>query len=94
MIPLTNVSALRGSYDLFASAAKVRNPPIVTWAATGPIWHTLGSKEKPKQWLSFTATSLFGFAINVGSYKLITDFIPFFVEHKFMAFIVGVALGM
>jgi dolichol-phosphate mannosyltransferase len=51
-------------------------------------------KKKLKQWLSFSVTSLFGFAVNVGSYRLLTDFVPFFVEHKFMAFIVGVALGM
>lgn len=51
-------------------------------------------RNKLRQWMSFTATSLFGFAVNVGGYRLLTGYVPFFMEHKFAAFIVGVALGM
>ena len=39
-------------------------------------------------------TSLGGFAINFGSYTLLTEYVPFFIEKPFMAFIIGVLMGM
>jgi dolichol-phosphate mannosyltransferase len=39
-------------------------------------------------------TSLGGFAINFGSYTLLTEYVPFFIENPFMAFIIGVLMGM
>lgn len=71
--------------------------PAVTW---NWYWNRVitfthrKKAKKLKQWFSFVGTSLYGFAINVGSYNLLTLYVPFFMEHKFMAFIVGVLLGM
>ena len=39
-------------------------------------------------------TSLGGFAINFGSYTLLTTYVPFFIENPFMAFMLGVLMGM
>ncbi len=45
------------------------------------------------QWPAFLMTSLLGFAINVGSYYVLTHYVPFFMTHMLAALVVGVALG-
>jgi len=45
------------------------------------------------QWPSFVATSLLGFAINVGSYYVLTHYVPYFVTHRILALVIGVLLG-
>ena len=71
--------------------------PAVTWNWfwNRTVTFTLrGKSKKLTQWLSFVMTSLFGFAINFGSYSLLTDHVPFFMENNFAAFVIGVLLGM
>lgn len=71
--------------------------PAATW---NWIWNrtiTFTHREKSKhltQWLSFLATSLAGFAMNFGAYTVLTAYVPFFIEHKFFALIIGVLVGM
>lgn len=71
--------------------------PAVTW---NWFWNrTLTFSDRAKtnklsQWASFVGTSLYGFVINVGSYKLLTDYVPYFMEHKYMALMAGVLMGM
>ncbi len=48
---------------------------------------------KLAQWSGFLFTSLLGFAINVGSYYVLTHFVPFFESHKILALVAGVLLG-
>lgn len=48
---------------------------------------------KLAQWSGFLLTSLLGFAINVGSYYVLTHYVPFFAEHKILALFTGVLLG-
>jgi dolichol-phosphate mannosyltransferase len=48
---------------------------------------------KLAQWSGFLFTSLLGFAINVGSYYVLTHYVPFFEAHKILALFTGVLLG-
>ena len=45
------------------------------------------------QWPLFVLTSLFGFATNVGSYYVLTHYVPFFDAHRITALAIGVLLG-
>jgi dolichol-phosphate mannosyltransferase len=59
-------------------------------------WITfLGGRDKHwrRQWLEFVITALVGFTINWGSYKVLTDYVPFMMEHHIVAFFVGTLLG-
>lgn len=49
--------------------------------------------SKLVQWPSFVLTSLLGFAINVGSYYVLTNYVPYFIEHRIPALVIGVLLG-
>jgi dolichol-phosphate mannosyltransferase len=68
----------------------------VTW---NWIWNrllTFSNRQKTSmlvQWPSFVLTSLVGFAINVGSYFVLTHYVPFFEAHKIAALAIGVLLG-
>ncbi|MFQ3171956.1 MAG: dolichol-phosphate mannosyltransferase [Oleispira sp.] len=71
--------------------------PAVTWNWFWNRTVTFTDRDKSKkltQWLSFVMTSLGGFAINFGSYTLLTKYVPFFIENPFLAFILGVVMGM
>lgn len=71
--------------------------PAVTWNWFWNRTVTFTDSDKSKklsQWASFVGTSLWGFAVNFGSYKVMTTYIPFFMEHNFAAFVIGVLLGM
>jgi len=71
--------------------------PAVTWNWFWNRTVTFTDRAKSKkltQWISFVMTSLGGFAINFGSYTLLTTYVPFFIENPFMAFILGVIMGM
>jgi len=63
------------------------------------IWNrllTFSNRQKTSklvQWPSFVLTSLIGFSINVGSYYVLTHYVPFFEAHKIAALAVGVLLG-
>jgi dolichol-phosphate mannosyltransferase len=63
------------------------------------IWNrllTFSNRQKTSiwvQWPSFVLTSLIGFAINVGSYFVLTHYVPFFDSHKIAALAAGVVLG-
>ncbi len=48
---------------------------------------------KLSQWSGFLLTSLLGFAINVGSYFVLTQYVPFFEAHRILALLTGVLLG-
>jgi len=63
------------------------------------IWNrvlTFSNRQKTSiwvQWTSFVLTSLVGFAINVGSYYVLTHYVPFFESQKIAALAMGVLLG-
>jgi dolichol-phosphate mannosyltransferase len=46
------------------------------------------------QWIQFLLAATLGFTVNWGSYKLLTDYVPWFTEHHLAAFFVGIVLGM
>ena len=45
------------------------------------------------QWARFTASSLIGLGVNVGSYALLTSYVGFFDRHRLLAFFCGVGLA-
>ena len=63
------------------------------------VWNrvlTFSNRQKTRklvQWPSFLLTSLIGFAINVGSYYVLTHYVPFFESHRITALAIGVLLG-
>ena len=71
------------------------------WGAASWNWAwnrvlTFSNRKKTAklaQWSGFLFTSLLGFAINVGSYYVLTQYVPFFEAHKILALFTGVLLG-
>jgi dolichol-phosphate mannosyltransferase len=71
------------------------------WGAASWNWAwnrvlTFSNRKKTAklaQWSGFLFTSLLGFAINVGSYYVLTHHVPFFEAHKILALLAGVLLG-
>jgi len=71
------------------------------WGAASWNWAwnrvlTFSNRKKTAklaQWSGFLVTSLLGFAINVGSYYVLTQYVPFFEAHKILALFTGVLLG-
>lgn len=64
------------------------------WAWNRVLTFSLRQKTRKRiQWPAFLLTSLLGFAINVGSYYVLTQYVPFFEMHKVLALAVGVLLG-
>jgi dolichol-phosphate mannosyltransferase len=49
--------------------------------------------SKLVQWPTFVLTSLLGFAVNVGSYYVLTNYVPYFMGHRILALVIGVLLG-
>ncbi|WP_299203574.1 glycosyltransferase family 2 protein [uncultured Amphritea sp.] len=71
--------------------------PAATWNWFWNRTITFTHREKTghlKQWLSFLATSLAGFVMNFGTYTTLTSYVPFFIENKFIALMLGVLVGM
>jgi dolichol-phosphate mannosyltransferase len=74
---------------------------VAFWGAASWNWAwnralTFSNRQKTAmlvQWPSFLLTSLLGFAINVGSYYVLTEYVPYFETHKIVALVVGVLLG-
>ena len=64
------------------------------WAWNRVLTFSLRQKTRKRiQWPAFLLTSLLGFAINVGSYYVLTHYVPYFDTHKIVALGVGVLLG-
>ena len=64
------------------------------WAWNRVLTFSLRKKTRKRiQWPGFLLTSLLGFAINVGSYYVLTHYVPYFETHKILALGVGVLLG-
>ena len=71
------------------------------WGAASWNWAwnrvlTFSNRQKTAmlvQWPSFLLTSLLGFAINVGSYYVLTHYVPYFETHRILALVLGVLLG-
>jgi dolichol-phosphate mannosyltransferase len=71
------------------------------WGAASWNWAwnrvlTFSRRKKTRklvQWPGFLLTSLLGFGINVGSYYVLTHYVPYFEAHKILALGVGVLLG-
>ena len=70
--------------------------PAVTW---NWFWNReLTFAERPRgprspQWARFVASSLAGLVLNAGGYATLTSFVAFFDERRWLALLVGVALG-
>ncbi len=50
-------------------------------------------REPVQQWIAFLVTAAVGFTINWGSYKLLTDNVPYMTRHRLVAFFIGIFLG-
>lgn len=51
-------------------------------------------KQWGQQWFQFLIAASVGFTVNWGSYKLLTDYVPYFAQHHLVAFFIGILLGM
>jgi dolichol-phosphate mannosyltransferase len=71
------------------------------WGAASWNWAwnrllTFSHRKKTRklvQWPAFVLTALVGFAINVGSYYVLTHYVPFFMDRMILALVIGVLLG-
>ena len=65
------------------------------WALNRLITFTYRQKmSKLIQWPAFLLTSSLGFAVNWGSYVILTGYVPFFDAHRITALLIGVVFGM
>jgi len=65
------------------------------WALNRVITFTYRQKmSKLIQWPAFVLTSTMGFAVNWGTYVMLTGYVPFFDAHRITALLIGVVLGM
>jgi dolichol-phosphate mannosyltransferase len=88
------LQALTGMGHFTARALSFWGAASWNWAWNRVL--TFSNRQKTAmlvQWPSFLLTSLLGFAINVGSYYVLTHYVPFFESHKILALVVGVLLG-
>lgn len=46
------------------------------------------------QWVKYLTMCSGSFVLNWGSYYVLTQYVEFFIEYKFIAFIIGIAMGM
>lgn len=70
--------------------------PAVTWNWFGNRRLTFAERpleSRSSQWARFVASSLAGLALNAGSYASLTSFVAFFDAHRWLALLLGVALG-
>jgi dolichol-phosphate mannosyltransferase len=89
-----SLQALTGMGHFTARALSFWGAVSWNWAWNRVL--TFSNRQKTAmlvQWPSFVLTSLLGFAINVGSYYVLTHYVPFFEAHKILALVVGVLLG-
>jgi len=88
------LQALTGMGHFTARAFSFWGAASWNWAWNRAL--TFSNRQKTAilvQWPSFVLTSLLGFAINVGSYYVLTHYVPYFDAHKILALVVGVLLG-
>ena len=70
--------------------------PAVSWNWLLNRGFTFGERPRQpriRQWARFAATSVIGLGANVGSYAILTTFVPVFDRHRLVALLCGVALG-
>jgi dolichol-phosphate mannosyltransferase len=85
---------LAGLGHLVARAISFWGAATWNWAWNRVL--TFSHRKKTRklvQWPGFVLTSLLGFAINFGSYFVLTHYVPFFMPHRILALIIGVLLG-
>ncbi len=51
-------------------------------------------EAKVRQWIKYLLMAVGSFILNWGSYYLLTEYVSFFATYKFIAFVVGIAMGM
>lgn len=72
------------------------------WVSATCNWYlnrmfTFNDSEKENkltQWIKYLSMCLGSFVLNWGSYYVLTQYVEFFIEYKFVAFIIGIAMGM
>ena len=70
--------------------------PAVSWnwaLNRGLTFSERARQPRVGQWARFTASSLIGLGVNVGSYALLTSYVEVFDRHRLLAFFCGVGLG-
>lgn len=88
------LQSLFGASHVTARAMAFWGAASWNWAWNRVLTFSLRQKTRKRiQWPSFLLTSLLGFAINVGSYYVLTQYVPYFDTHKILALAVGVLLG-
>ena len=88
------LQTLAGAGHVTARALAFWGAASWNWAWNRVLTFSLRQKTRKRiQWPAFLLTSLLGFAINVGSYYVLTRYVPYFDTHKIVALGVGVLLG-
>ena len=70
--------------------------PAATWnwfLNRKVTFHERPPDRRVHQWARFVAGSLAGLAVNAGSYALLTTFVAYFIDRRWLAMLFGVALG-
>ena len=68
----------------------------VSWNWYSHRWFTFvggPDKKRGKQWIEFLAAACVGFTVNWGSYKLLSDYVPYLTQHHIVTFFLGILLG-
>lgn len=88
------LQTLAGAGHVTARALAFWGAASWNWAWNRVLTFSLRQKTRKRiQWPAFLLTSLLGFAINVGSYYVLTHYVPYFDTHKILALGIGVLLG-
>lgn len=70
--------------------------PAVTWnwwLNRKMTFSDRNPRPRGRQWAEFVLASLVGFAVNWGSYTILTTFVDVFAHQRMLAFICGIGLG-
>ena len=70
--------------------------PAATWnwfLNRKVTFHGRAADRHFRQWTRFVAGSLIGLTVNAGSYALLTTVVTYFIDRRWLALLLGVALG-
>jgi dolichol-phosphate mannosyltransferase len=88
------LQSLAGLGHLAARALSFWGAATWNWAWNRVLTFSHRQKTaKLVQWPAFVLTSLLGFAINVGTYYTLTHYVPYFLDRRILALVVGVLVG-
>ena len=83
---MTHLSARASSYWVSATTNWYLNRRFT--------FNDADQEMKSRQWIKYLFMAAGSFILNWGSYYMLTEYVSFFSEYKFIAFVIGIAMGM